>query len=92
MGEWLAKRKFVRVTGYWYYKRTAGRLNGRQNQRALRLKRGAYEYESEQDVRSNLAKSRKAAYYIFRAWITINGVRKYAKDYGYKAWRIPIYR
>jgi len=30
--------------------------------------------------------------YIFRAWITRNGVRVYAKDYGHKAWRIPIYR
>lgn len=30
--------------------------------------------------------------YIFRAWITVNGVKLYAKDYGYKAWRIPLYR
>jgi hypothetical protein len=27
---------------------------------------------------------------IFRAWINVNGVRRYAKDYGYKAWRIPL--
>jgi hypothetical protein len=30
--------------------------------------------------------------YIFRAWITIKGEKRYAKDYGHKAWRIPIYR
>lgn len=29
--------------------------------------------------------------YIFRAWRTVNGERLYAKDYGLKAWRIPIY-
>jgi hypothetical protein len=30
--------------------------------------------------------------YIFRTWITRNGVRVYAKQYGLKAWRIPVYR
>jgi hypothetical protein len=35
---------------------------------------------------------RKPKGYIFRAWITRNGVRVYAKDYGLKAWRIAIYR
>jgi len=29
--------------------------------------------------------------YIFRTWITINGEKRYAKNYGLKAWRIPIY-
>jgi hypothetical protein len=35
---------------------------------------------------------RKPVGYIFRTWITIKGERRYAKDYGLKAWRIPIYR
>ena len=35
---------------------------------------------------------RKPAYYIFRTYITINGVRYYAKDYGKRAFRIPIYQ
>ena len=34
--------------------------------------------------------SKKPSAYIFRTWITVNGVKLYAKDYGYKAWRIPI--
>jgi hypothetical protein len=34
---------------------------------------------------------KKPLYYIFRTWITKNGVRLYAKDYGMKAWRIPVY-
>lgn len=33
----------------------------------------------------------RVAYYIFRAWFERNGVRYWARDYGYKAWRIPIY-
>lgn len=28
--------------------------------------------------------------YIFRPYITINGVRYYAKDYGKKAFKIPV--
>lgn len=36
--------------------------------------------------------NRKVAYYIFRTYITKNGVRYYAKDYGKKAFRIPVYR
>lgn len=35
---------------------------------------------------------RKVSYYIFRPYITKNGVRYYAKDYGKKAFRIPVYR
>jgi hypothetical protein len=33
----------------------------------------------------------KPSGYIFRTWITRNGVRVYAKQYGLKAWRIPVY-
>ncbi|RLB10869.1 MAG: hypothetical protein DRG63_13535, partial [Deltaproteobacteria bacterium] len=30
--------------------------------------------------------------YIFRAWITRkDGTRDWARDHGYRAWRIPIY-
>jgi hypothetical protein len=36
--------------------------------------------------------SKKPTGYIFRAWITVNGVKLYAKDYGHKAWRIPVYK
>ena len=35
---------------------------------------------------------REVAYYIFRASITKNGTKIYAKDYGLRAFRIPIYR
>jgi hypothetical protein len=35
---------------------------------------------------------RKLVGYIFRAWITVKGVKRWAKDYGLKAWRIPVYR
>lgn len=35
---------------------------------------------------------RQVAYYIFRTKMTVNGVTLYAKDYGLKAFRIPIYR
>ena len=31
-------------------------------------------------------------YFIFRASITLNGTTYYARDYGHKAFRIPIYR
>jgi hypothetical protein len=34
---------------------------------------------------------RKPKYHIFRASYTKNGIVYRAKDYGYKAWRIPIY-
>jgi hypothetical protein len=27
---------------------------------------------------------------IFRAWRLVNGEKLYAKDYGLKAWRIPL--
>jgi hypothetical protein len=30
--------------------------------------------------------------YIFRAWITVKGEKRWARDYGFRAWRIPIYR
>ena len=30
--------------------------------------------------------------YIFRAWRMINGVKQYARDYGFKAWKIPVYK
>ena len=34
---------------------------------------------------------RKVAYYIYRTKMTINGVTYYAKDYGKRAFKIPIY-
>lgn len=33
----------------------------------------------------------KCTGYIFRASITINGVKYYARDFGHRAFRIPIY-
>ena len=36
--------------------------------------------------------TRPVAYYIFRTKMTVHGVTLYAKDYGLKAFRIPIYR
>jgi hypothetical protein len=38
-----------------------------------------------------MATTKKPCGYIFRTWITKDGVRLYAKDYGFKAWRIPVY-
>ena len=38
------------------------------------------------------SKNRSVAYYIFRTSMTVNGVVLYAKDYGLKAFRIPIYK
>lgn len=35
--------------------------------------------------------NRKIIGFIFRSSITIKGVKYYAKDYGKKAFRIPIY-
>lgn len=38
-------------------------------------------------------KSRKQiAYFIFRAKITIRGIVYYAKDYGKRAFKIPVYK
>ena len=37
-------------------------------------------------------KRREVAYYIFRASRTVNGVTYYARDYGLKAFRSPVYR
>ncbi|MEE4357112.1 MAG: hypothetical protein V2I97_11640 [Desulfococcaceae bacterium] len=37
-------------------------------------------------------RGRKVTGYIFRAWITRkDGTRDYARDHGYRAWRIPVY-
>ena len=38
------------------------------------------------------SENRRVAYYIFRTTMKVNGVVLYAKDYGLKAFRIPIYR
>jgi hypothetical protein len=35
-------------------------------------------------------KKKQQGCYIFRPYITVNGERRYAKDYGLKAWRIPV--
>lgn len=36
--------------------------------------------------------SRKILFYIFRTWITRkDGSRDYARNHGFKAWRIPVY-
>ena len=42
------------------------------------------------DSQSN--ERRQVAYYIFRSKIMVKGVTLYARDYGYKAFRIPVYR
>jgi hypothetical protein len=35
---------------------------------------------------------RKVLYYIFRTWVTRkDGTRDYARDHGFRAWRIPVY-
>lgn len=36
-------------------------------------------------------KGRRVSHYIFRTKFVRNGVTYYAKDYGLKAFRIPIY-
>ena len=37
-------------------------------------------------------KRQEVAYYIYRTKITVRGVVYYAKDYGKKAFRIPVYK
>jgi len=41
---------------------------------------------------NNGSNQKRPHHYIFRASITIKGVTYYAKDYGLKAFRIPIYK
>ena len=37
-------------------------------------------------------RSRRVLYYIFRTFIVRkDGRRDYARDHGFKAWRIPVY-
>lgn len=38
-----------------------------------------------------ISQGRRVKYYIFRTRVTIRGETYYAKDYGWKAFRIPIY-
>ncbi len=42
-------------------------------------------------MKSRGTRKRRIIGYIFRAWITRNGIKDRAKDRGFKAWRIPIY-
>lgn len=44
------------------------------------------------DIPKNGRKKRKAARYIFRASRTVNGVTYYARDYGLRAFKIPVSR
>ena len=38
------------------------------------------------------SEKRRVERYIFRAWkLDADGNRLWARDYGYRAWRIPIY-
>ena len=37
-----------------------------------------------------MSKNKKEQRYIFRPYITVKGVRIYAKQYGKKAFKIPI--
>jgi hypothetical protein len=37
------------------------------------------------------SKGKQVAYYIYRTKMTVNGVTLYAKDYGLRAFKIPIY-
>ena len=36
--------------------------------------------------------SREVLYYIYRATMTVNGVLLRAKDYGKRAFKIPVYK
>lgn len=37
-------------------------------------------------------KQRRVQRYIYRPWVTQkDGTKKWARDYGKKAWRIPVY-
>lgn len=37
-----------------------------------------------------MSKNKKKGYYIYRAWMTVNGTKIYAKDYGKRAFKIFI--
>ena len=39
----------------------------------------------------NKKNDRTISYFIFRASRMINGEKQYAKDYGLRAWKIPVY-
>jgi len=41
---------------------------------------------------SAFSNPRRILYYIFRTWKTKkDGTRDYARDHGFRAWRIPVY-
>jgi len=41
---------------------------------------------------SSFGNPRKILYYIFRTWKTKkDGTRDYARDHGFKAWKIAVY-
>lgn len=42
-------------------------------------------------MNDSTSQGRQVKYYIFRTSITIGGRTYYAKDYGWRAFRIPIY-
>lgn len=42
-------------------------------------------------MRKRIKNHPKIVGYIFRPYITKNGVRIWARQYGHKAWRIPVY-
>ena len=46
----------------------------------------------EKNVNYELKSNKKICGYIFRTWITTkDGKCMFAKDYGHKAWKIPVY-
>lgn len=45
----------------------------------------------KQPKRRPTRRYRRIVGYIFRPWFVRNGVKYWARDYGRKAWRIPIY-
>jgi hypothetical protein len=42
-------------------------------------------------MNTDMPKGKKVKYWIFRAQFTRNGITYYARDYGKKAFRIPVY-
>ena len=42
------------------------------------------------DKLMHIPEKKKRGRVIFRPYITVNGVRKYARQFGHKAWPIPV--
>lgn len=62
----------------------------KKQEKNSRSERQRYEHMPS-EIAALLRQDGKCTGYIFRASITVKGVKYYAKDYGRRAFRIPVY-